>query len=303
RRVLLARIDAQSEKPYTRDFSFDPAQVMTNDRLHYVVAALTIVRAYITAGRPKVASGRTASFEHWDDLVRQPLCWLAGLVRQSGDPELPTLADPMEAAARAFEQDPETTKLAAMLEAWHEAFGGMQTTVASVIRRGDTDERLGTALEEIAGQAGKVNSRMLGRWIERMTGRIVGGRLFVRVGLRAGVLHWSVGKVGGASAQPQIVDAPFAAQNPPNGTKPTKPGQAGHEGADSQSQNVDAPFAGTNPPEPTKPTKNRGSVSSDASGVVGLVPFGGFSEDNSRAHVGQSGAHTNPAGDDVEFFE
>ena len=34
-----------------------------------------------------------------------------------GDVGLPTLADPMEAAARAFEQDPETTKLRALVEA------------------------------------------------------------------------------------------------------------------------------------------------------------------------------------------
>jgi len=98
----------------------------------------------------------------------------------------------MEAAARAFEQDPETTKLAALLESWYSVFGSMQTTVGLAIRRADTDERLGVAMEDIAGQAGKVNSRMLGRWIERMTGRIVGGKLFSRVGLRSGVLHWAV---------------------------------------------------------------------------------------------------------------
>lgn len=192
RRVLTARIDAQSEKPYTRDFSFDPAQMIAAERLQYVVAALTIVRAYITAGRPKSAKGRTASFEQWDDLVRQPICWLAGLVAADGSEDLPTLEDPMEAAARAFEQDPETTKLAALLESWYSVFGSMQTTVGLAIRRADTDERLGVAMEDIAGQAGKVNSRMLGRWIERMTGRIVGGKLFSRVGLRSGVLHWAV---------------------------------------------------------------------------------------------------------------
>lgn len=197
RRVLLARIDAESETPYTRDFSFDPAHMLASDRQRYVVAALTIVRAYITAGRPKAAKGRTASFEVWDDLVRQPLCWLAGLVRAlpGGPGDLPTLADPMEAAARAFEQDPETTKLGAVLEAWHLAFRHEQTTVAMAIRRADTDERLMWALDDVAGQAGKLNSRMLGRWIERMHGRIVSGKLFVRVGLRAGALHWAVNVV------------------------------------------------------------------------------------------------------------
>ena len=192
RRVLTARIDAQSETPYARDFSFDPAQMVQADRLAYVVAALTIVRAYIAAGRPKMASGRTASFEQWDDLVRQPLCWLAQQVTMTQDASLPELADPMEAAKRAFEQDPETTKLRAMLEAWHATAGDQQTTVGEMIRRGDTDAQVAMAMDDIAGQSGKINSRMLGRWIERMQGRIVDGKRFVRIGHRAGLLHWAV---------------------------------------------------------------------------------------------------------------
>jgi len=220
RRVLTARIDAQSETPYARDFSFDPAQMLQSDRLGYVVAALTIVRAYIAAGRPKVAKGRTASFEHWDDLVRQPICWLAQHVDSAKAPEagdvaaegLPMLADPMEAAARAFEQDPETTKLRALAEAWFAAFGQEQTTVGGAIRRGDTDALLAMAMDDIAGQGGKVNSRMLGRWIERMQGRIVDGKRFVRVGHRAGLLHWAV--IATAAHRPTLaVDAVPAADD------------------------------------------------------------------------------------------
>jgi hypothetical protein len=73
RRVFLARLDAQTETPYARDFAFDPAQRCESDRMRYVVAALTIIRAFIVAGRPKLGKGRTASFEMWDDLVRQPI--------------------------------------------------------------------------------------------------------------------------------------------------------------------------------------------------------------------------------------
>ena len=205
RRVLTARIDAQSETPYARDFSFDPAQMVQADRLAYVVAALTIVRAYIAAGRPKMASGRTASFEQWDDLVRQPICWLAQQVTMTQDASLPELADPMEAAKRAFEQDPETTKLRAMLEAWHATAGDQQTTVGEMIRRGDTDAQVAMAMDDIAGQSGKINSRMFGRWIERMQGRIVDGKRFVRIGHRAGLLHWAVYTTRATSP---VADAP-----------------------------------------------------------------------------------------------
>lgn len=151
---------------------------MQTDRLAYVVAALTIVRAYITAERPKMAKGRTASFEHWGDLVPQPICWLAQHVAtakatagsDNAAEGLPTLADPMEAAARAFEQDPETTKLRALVEAWFAAFGPDQTTVGGAIRRSDTDALPAMAMDDMAGRAGKINSRMLSRWIERMQG-------------------------------------------------------------------------------------------------------------------------------------
>lgn len=161
-----------------------------------------------------MAKGRTASFEHWDDLVRQPICWLAQQVANAkaaagsdnAAEGLPTLADPMEAAARAFEQDPETTKLRALVEAWFAAFGPDQTTVGGAIRRSDTDALLAMAMDDIAGQAGKINSRMLGRWIERMQGRIVDGKRFVRIGHRAGLLHWAVHQSAAQRPMPSADD-------------------------------------------------------------------------------------------------
>jgi hypothetical protein len=202
RRVLLARIDAETETPYTRDFGFDPAQMLAANRVRYVVAALAIIRAHITAGRPKVVKGRTASFEVWDDLVRQPLCWLADLVRQHNDAHhddlLPTFDDPMKAAALAFEADPETAKHGALLEAWHREFAGAPTTVAQAIKKSERPgfpgelNPLADALDEIGGHGGRLNPRMIGRWIEKMLGRRIGGRYFSRAGLRRGVMHWSV---------------------------------------------------------------------------------------------------------------
>lgn len=201
RRVLVARLDAQMERPYARDFKFDPAQRVTIERSRYVVAALTIVRAYIAAGRPKVAEGRTASFEDWDDLVRQPVCWLARIVKKGGRADLPKLDDPLKAADMAFQGDPETSKHAALLAAWRQAFGPQQTTVAEAIGRAAFDDPLRAALDEVAGQGARINSRMLGRWIERQVGRRLGGLWFVRIGLRSGVMHWAVNTAPALDAQ------------------------------------------------------------------------------------------------------
>jgi len=193
RRVFLARLDAQSEQPYARDFDFDPAQQIERERLRYVVAALTIIRAFIVAGRPKLGSGRTASFELWDDLVRQPICWLKTLVAKVADDNtLPKLDDPLQAAQTAFDQDPETTKHAALLHAWHAEFKDKAATVAAAVARGVDGNDLHAALEEIGGQGAKVNPRIVGRWIERHVGRRIKGLRFERGSMSRGLTTWIV---------------------------------------------------------------------------------------------------------------
>jgi hypothetical protein len=115
RRILTARLDTQQERPYAREFDFCPlAQTLTH-RLDLVAAALTLVRAWIAAGRPRHGTGRTASFESWDDLVRQPVCWVSQWDAR--------FDDPLKATDRAFDLDPDTAKLAAMLDAWEAVLG------------------------------------------------------------------------------------------------------------------------------------------------------------------------------------
>lgn len=194
RRVFVARLDAQSERPYARDFDFSPLQRVELERTRYVVAALTIIRGYITAGRPKVALGRAGGFELWDDLVRQPICWLRDLISR-GLPSaqgLPALDDPLMAAERGFDLDPETTKHSALLHAWHAAFGEIPSTVANAIRRLALAPDLHSALEEIGGQGAHINTRVVGRWIERHVGRRIGELRFERGNLSGGLLTWRV---------------------------------------------------------------------------------------------------------------
>ena len=196
RRVLIVRLDAQQEQPFTREFAFNPQEEVIKNRQQMVVAALIIVRAYITSGRPKAAPGRIASFELWDDLVRQPLCWLKELAKSSGRKDLPNFADPAESITRSESANPEQAKLAAMLNAWHAAFGDTPTTVATAKSFNDHQSpasiHIADAMDEIAGQNGKVNARILGRWIERHAEQRNGGLRFVRAGKAHGVIRWQV---------------------------------------------------------------------------------------------------------------
>jgi hypothetical protein len=198
RRILLARLDAQIETPFKREFEFDPLTEVCNNRQALVVAALTIVRAYITAGRPKVATGRIASFELWDDLVRQPLCWLRERVMEPGRGlvDLPIFADPADSIDRAASENPETSKLAALLNAWIVTFGTTPTSPAQAITEATkvfgAQSVLFDALDEIAGQSSKLNVRILGRWLERHAGQLCTGLRLVLANKTNGLKRWTV---------------------------------------------------------------------------------------------------------------
>ena len=106
RRVLTARLDAKVETPYLRAFVLNPREYCLAHRHEMVVAGLTIVRAYVAAGCPRVAEGNTASFEDWDRLVRQPLAWLAQWDFAWGRTDTPTLCDVAEVFAEAAAEAP-----------------------------------------------------------------------------------------------------------------------------------------------------------------------------------------------------
>ncbi|WP_295389890.1 hypothetical protein [uncultured Thiodictyon sp.] len=212
RRLFPVRLDARIERPYARMFDFDPLQVVLARRLEFVTAALTIMRGWIAAGRPRHGAGRSASFGDWDNLVRQTVCWVGTLDQR--------FADPLKATDRAYEIDPETTKLSALLSAWSDAVGTMATTtghlitlamsgdrvrqqisqqkamqreevVASLIAEEQRVEALRDAVEEIAGNPrGDINRRSLGRWIESHLERRHAGARLTRGKLSAGSQTW-----------------------------------------------------------------------------------------------------------------
>jgi hypothetical protein len=69
-----------------------------------------------------------ASFEAWDDMVRQTVVWAGA---GSGGSEF---GDPMSVIVAAQEEDPELELLACMLTAWASSFGDRLVSAADVIR-------------------------------------------------------------------------------------------------------------------------------------------------------------------------
>ena len=114
RRLLACRIDAKTEAPERRAFDVEPFEHCTDNRQEMVAAALTLLRGFIANGSPRATADRLASFEQWDDRVRQAVLWLElqGILPVA-------VADPVDVIERAKRTEPERMKLSAVLRAVH----------------------------------------------------------------------------------------------------------------------------------------------------------------------------------------
>lgn len=77
-RVLPVRLEPDVERPESRTFARpDLLAHVREQRANLVAAALTLLRGYIVAGRPRTTSlPPWGSFEAWSALVRGAVCWL-----------------------------------------------------------------------------------------------------------------------------------------------------------------------------------------------------------------------------------
>jgi putative DNA primase/helicase len=148
---------ARRERPELRQFRRDPVTEVLSERGLYVGAALTIVRAYIVAGRPSCAP-RMQSFEGWSDTLRSALIWL-------GCP------DPVETMETARRDDPTLQAMEAVFAALKDALGvGREyaSSAAEIIQRAYMTQSphpgLKEALLAVAGRGGFVDARELGKW-------------------------------------------------------------------------------------------------------------------------------------------
>ena len=197
RRVLLCSLDPKCERPELREFAFNPMDMARAGRAAYLRDALTVLRAFHVAGRPRQANP-LGSFEAWSNWIRGALLWL-------GRP------DPAETMEKARQSDPKLEALRAVMHQWGEVIGSDRITIANLIKRAiETEpsygpgkpafrhEGLREALLTIAGQGGAINSRALGRWLSAHKDKIVDGMRFQQVGKWQGVALWSL--TGGESS-------------------------------------------------------------------------------------------------------
>ena len=180
-----ARYDFSHGLPELRTFKTeDPVRVLKREWPEYLVAALTVLRAFHVAGRPSQGVP-LGSFEAWWSWVRSALLWLGE-------------ADPCETIENIRAEDPRLRALSNLLQQWQRVLGSDPVTVKQVIdkatdfalqqgvnlnptRREFVHPEFREALLEVAGADGFINERRLGKYLAKEKLRIVNG-LYVAQG-------------------------------------------------------------------------------------------------------------------------
>jgi hypothetical protein len=189
RRVIPIRLDAQSEHPEHRTGFTRPDLMdwVARERPRLLVAAITVLRAYVVAGRPARKKMRElGSFGEWTDLVCGALMWLSQV-----DPA--TAQDAIESA-----DDEDRQTLARLLTAWRAEFGAAARTISGALaseRSTDLHDAL-HALDPQWDGRGAPSIKRIGRALRRHARRVVDGRRLVHAGDDGhGVSLWRVEEV------------------------------------------------------------------------------------------------------------
>jgi len=181
RRTIQCSLDANMERPETREFQRDPFADIIADRGRYVAAVLTIARAYHCAGMPH-RPPPFASFDRWNELVRGALIWIG-------------YADPCKTVAELSVADPVKNERAEVFQAIAKAMVDPDYTVAEIIAaaRGSTETE--NALRMIASADGEISPKRLGKWLAASQNTIAGGYKLMRKGTVSDRVRWRLERV------------------------------------------------------------------------------------------------------------
>ncbi len=171
RRVLICRIDPKTEQPFAREFKVAPLAWTLDNRMSMLTAACTLIRAARTHTE-KPAPGRLASFEAWDDLVRQTVVWVDTHLRPG------EFGDPMDLVREAQAADPEAEALFALLEALLDVFRSREFSAKDVHIAGRDSfviNQIEAAVLDLAGDRAVKSVKSLGRVLKNREGRIIRG--------------------------------------------------------------------------------------------------------------------------------
>lgn len=196
RRVIGSRIDAKLERPDARAFKRSNLKKFVADNRHrYIQAGLTILRAFIVAGKPAPvdAEGNPievapyGSYVEWDELVRRSLLWL-------GEP------DPLVTRERIEATDTESARLGTLLAPWFSLYRSAEKTAGELIaaatreKRNEIEEELHQAMMAVAPSkdGSGIDHRRLGSYLSKHADNIADGYRLEKAGSIRRAVVWKV---------------------------------------------------------------------------------------------------------------
>ena len=206
RRIIHIRMDVLEERPEDRtDFKHpDLVAWVKQERGRLLSAALTILSAFIRAGRPKQNLTPFGSFEGWSALVRECIVWLGlpdpCLTRVRLIESADTTADALTQFMDAFKQyDPHNLGIviSEMLAKLYPADGQYQP-------RDDASVAMRAALENAIGcPPGKAPSnRQVGNRLKSFRRRVVDGRMLDTDGIKhMNGMRWRLFEASGVTTR------------------------------------------------------------------------------------------------------
>jgi putative DNA primase/helicase len=203
RRALPIDLAPMLERPETRNGFVHPRLLnwLHAERPRLISAALTALRAYWVAGKPRQSIETYGSFEPWSDVIRSTLVW-AGMDDPCGG------RTGLEAASdETFEGHKE------LLAAWDVCYGEDTKTLAGIV--GDLQFRTTGANTAPSTSSGtwdslrdalgffdarfdgqRLNTKSLGKALKRLCGRVIDGKELKQLAKRAeDGMQWQVKKV------------------------------------------------------------------------------------------------------------
>ena len=120
-RALLCYLDPRCERPEEREFGCNLMEWIPEHRSELVIAGLTVLKGYHSAGRPKQDIKPYGGFEEWSAWVRAAIIWCG-------------MPDPCRTRSRVEEGDNEREKLRSLLAAWNEYLGEKFYKVGEIVK-------------------------------------------------------------------------------------------------------------------------------------------------------------------------
>lgn len=147
RRLIQINFGGRDFEEGVKSYNRDPLAEVQKERERFAGLALTIIRAWVVAGKPKSSLPRLPSYGMWCQFVREPILWL-------GYP------DPVHNTLQAAQHDDHALNLRDLYVAWYAQHGEKHLTAGQLLRGiaqpsdGDEEHPLYTAIRELVPHKG-----------------------------------------------------------------------------------------------------------------------------------------------------